>query len=497
MSKQAITLRGVVLEYMPISFLLFLGILLPQAVLRPGSDGMLLVWIAVVSLSLGWLAWRSFRGAARLPGVLVLALSGMMIIRWGLVPLANAVQIALGLVVIWLAIRAISTGSTMQRRWSVGLWALVGLQVMYIGLNWGRTRQPCSWLDPLRLVAGCSRSVVFSDSMRMIALSEDGTTTAGIAYEVEFSPKDLIEDIEKRILVEPSTVDVRRISDGRRLTTLAHPAYVEDLALSTDGSLVATISNDDALRVWRASDGTLLQTISVADVPVDHVSFTPDGLTVAALSGSDQRTLRSWRVSDGATLQPTGLPEDTTEVVFSRDGRYLLAIVLLTNEVSIFPAGASQPLRTIKIGQTLDGGAALSPDGQLLVTGGQDLTPGVGDSVKIWRVGDGTLLHSFPVSQIVKATNMNYVQDVVFSADGTRVAASVSPYDLLYELILVWRVSDGQFVGSLDVPEIYSLGLGLPEIYSPGLGSRVFEFSQDGRRLIVAREGGVDSWPAP
>ncbi|MEM4168181.1 MAG: hypothetical protein QXW98_07030 [Candidatus Caldarchaeum sp.] len=92
-----------------------------------------------------------------------------------------------------------------------------------------------------------------------------------------------------------------RISDGVELGRIAHPDDITSLALSPDGSLLATGCRDGTVRLWRTSNRTLIRTHQ-QPVPADSsrrvvvVAFSRDG-EILASGGSD---LRFWRVSNGA-----------------------------------------------------------------------------------------------------------------------------------------------------------------------------------------------------
>jgi WD40 repeat protein len=69
---------------------------------------------------------------------------------------------------------------------------------------------------------------------------------------------------------------------------------------SPDGTLLASGGVDSTVKIWRVSDGALLQTLPIGDEfspNVFTVSFSPDGQFVAA--GTDAlRRIKVWRVSD-------------------------------------------------------------------------------------------------------------------------------------------------------------------------------------------------------
>ena len=71
----------------------------------------------------------------------------------------------------------------------------------------------------------------------------------------------------------------------------AHEAWVNHLALSADGKLLVTASDDRTAKAWEASTGELLRVFPV-DRMVGPATFSPDGKTFAVGDGS-QLTISS------------------------------------------------------------------------------------------------------------------------------------------------------------------------------------------------------------
>jgi WD40 repeat protein len=65
-----------------------------------------------------------------------------------------------------------------------------------------------------------------------------------------------------------------------------------ELAISPDGSLVASGADDNTVEVWSTASGELIAQLAGHTSQVRTVAFSPDGTLLA--SGSSDATVRMW-----------------------------------------------------------------------------------------------------------------------------------------------------------------------------------------------------------
>jgi hypothetical protein len=128
-----------------------------------------------------------------------------------------------------------------------------------------------------------------------------------------------------------------------------HLDNVNCVAYSPDGSLIASASRDDTVRLWRVSDGVLLRTLTGHTSAVKSVAFSPDGSLIA--SASIDATIRLWRVSDGVSLRTLTGRTPTFRVGLSDpDGDQVKAIIEISD--------ASGVVRTLETSLVASGSEA-------------------------------------------------------------------------------------------------------------------------------------------
>ncbi|KAF7133640.1 hypothetical protein CNMCM5793_004948 [Aspergillus hiratsukae] len=110
-------------------------------------------------------------------------------------------------------------------------------------------------------------------------------------------------------------------------TLEGHSGWVQSVAFSADGRLLASGSNDETIKLWDPSTGdpstgALKHTLEGHSDWVQSVAFLADGRLLA--SGSGDKTIKLWDPSTGAlkhTLE--GHSGWVQSVAFSADGRLL------------------------------------------------------------------------------------------------------------------------------------------------------------------------------
>jgi WD40 repeat protein/subtilase family serine protease len=226
------------------------------------------------------------------------------------------------------------------------------------------------------------------------------------------------------------TIKLWRVSDGALVRTLTgHTDWVYSVAFSPDGSLIASGSRDATIKLWRVSDGALVATLRGHTWHVFSVAFSPDGSLIA--SGGSDLTIRLWRVSDGALVRTLrGHTGYVNSVAFSPDGR-LLASGSEDRTIRLWRVSDGALVRTLTGHTDWVFSVAFSPDGSLIASGSDDST------IKLWRVSDGALVRTL-------TGHTGDVRSVAFSPDGSLLASG--SWDATIKL---WRVSDGALVATL------------------------------------------------
>ena len=149
---------------------------------------------------------------------------------------------------------------------------------------------------------------------------------------------------------------------------------------SPDGSLLASGSWNNTIRLWDAETGAHLQTLEGHRGSVSSVVFSPDGNLLA--SGSRDNTIRLWDAETGAHLQTLeGHRGSVNSVVFSPDGS-LLASGSWNNTIRLWDAETGSHKRTLRGHWHGVLSVAFSPDGQMLASGSSDKT------IRLWEIPD-------------------------------------------------------------------------------------------------------------
>jgi WD40 repeat protein len=200
------------------------------------------------------------------------------------------------------------------------------------------------------------------------------------------------------------SVEVWRLAEPRRLYVLDHfTRTISSLAFSPDGSTLATSTGtDDMVQVWNATDGVPVRTLGRHE-HVDHLAFSPDGTMLASAgTSSSLQEIKVWRLSDGALLETvTG-----GMAVFSPDNHTLATSGPFQHAVRLHQIETGQQTGVLNgYGWVLDW--ALSPDKKELAS------VVAGGALRIRRIQTGEM--------VLDRNTVTWPDAVSFSENGTSV----------------------------------------------------------------------------
>ncbi|MBW4563445.1 MAG: DnaJ domain-containing protein [Mojavia pulchra JT2-VF2] len=283
-------------------------------------------------------------------------------------------------------------------------------------------------------------------------------------------------------------------------TLKGHLAAVNAIAISPDGNIFTTGSDDRQVHLWNLTTGKWLYTFSGQAEAVLSVAISPDGQKI--ISGSVDRKISSWQIVTKKFLQtyfylnsPYSHNGFIHSVAFSPDGKYVvsgsgdktiriwggytgtvkctlnghsdavLSVTVSSDGKTIASASADKTIRLWDVNTWKQrcilskhlgavNTVVISPDSQTLISGSTDTT------IKLWNLNTGELL-------LTLTGHSTAVLSVSITTDGNTLASSSSD-----GIIKIWNVQTGELIQTLS-------------------GRSPVAFSPDGKTLLSGGNNGT------
>ncbi|MDX1944545.1 MAG: caspase family protein [Pirellulaceae bacterium] len=202
------------------------------------------------------------------------------------------------------------------------------------------------------------------------------------------------------------------------------------------------------------------------------VALSADGRV--AITGSEDHTAILWDTATGLTLKPLrGHRDHVRTVALSGDGK--LALTGSRDETAVlWNSLTGESLHTFKLASTGNGCAALSVDGKRL------FTPSADREGTLWNAQTGEQLRTIPLAEAGAAEADLQVHAAEFSADGRRLVVAVGTSATL------WDAASGEKLLQVQGTPHKVTG-GLPHLHAVAI-------SGDGQQIATADDTEVIVW---
>jgi len=262
-------------------------------------------------------------------------------------------------------------------------------------------------------------------------------------------------DGHRVLTIDGKTARLWDASSGKLLVTLSgHEGTIRDAEFSPDGKWVVTASADTTARLWEAGSGKGSSILRGHPDAVLTAEFSADGRRI--LTTSADNTARVWDSSGGqllTTIQSENRDKKLVSASFSPDGQRIVTANQMDKTVSIWDVGTGALLRAFEGTQDfIYGRAFFSHDGQLILTLAGD------HAAQLWNAKDGRLLVTLGHEAQVFQARFNPDETKIVTASGDQTAS-------------VWDSASGKLLVTLK-----------------GHQGSVFDarFSPDGQRIVTA-----------
>jgi WD40 repeat protein/tetratricopeptide (TPR) repeat protein len=214
---------------------------------------------------------------------------------------------------------------------------------------------------------------------------------------------------------------------SRQLMFEAHQDTVNNISVSPNGQLIASASADKTVKLWN-SQGEVLKTLP-HDSPVWTVSVSPNGQLIA--TATDDRIIRLW--DRNGRLQRT-IAEHTdpiNDLSFSPHGRTIASVG--DNAIKIWDIRGNL-VRDLSRGGLIFSSVSFSPDGEILAVATGD------GSIQLWKTSNWEGIEMTAIGRHKRG-----VYDLAFNSTG-EILASAS----IDGTVKLWD-RHGQLITTLEV----------------------------------------------
>ncbi|MCT7972519.1 trypsin-like peptidase domain-containing protein [Laspinema olomoucense] len=254
---------------------------------------------------------------------------------------------------------------------------------------------------------------------------------------------------------------------GSLLSNMIQPAtQPRAIALSPDGSLLATDGGYNQIQLWDWQSSQLIYTLSGHNSEVNSLAISPNKQIL--VSGDQQGqaiiwNLRTGQIANTITRSPSN---PITSVAITGNGQTL--ITGSNQGIELWDINTGRLVLTLPESGEANA-IAISPDSRTLVSGHLDNT------VKVWNLLNGNLVHT------LEAGEPGFiVESVAISPDGQTIAGGT------YREIRLWNRERGirqrTIVAHCDLCYVYDLAF-TPE------GEAIVSTSEDGTKIWNIAEG--------
>ncbi|WP_198017792.1 beta-propeller domain-containing protein [Oscillatoria acuminata] len=236
------------------------------------------------------------------------------------------------------------------------------------------------------------------------------------------------------------------------------------IALSSDGTLLATDGGYNRIQLWDWQSSQLNATLTGHNSEVNSLAISPNKQIL--VSGDQQGqaiiwNLRTGQIANTITRSRPNLSNPITSVAITANGQTL--ITGSNQGIELWEINTGRLVLTLPESGEANA-IAISPDSRTLVSGHLDNT------VKVWNLLNGNLVQTLPAGE-----RGFIVESVAISPDGNTIAAGT------YREIRLWNLERGirqrTIVAHCDLCYVYDLA-----------------FTRDGTGIISTSEDGTKIW---